>query len=209
MPDSTKTTLYYVHDPMCSWCWGFRPVWLQLKQQLDPKIRVISLVGGLAPDNEEPMAENMRHNLQQTWRRIQQEIPGIEFNFDFWSKNTPRRSTYPSCRAVICAREMGDLADQMTLAIQQAYYVQARNPSDVATLLELAESIGLDREAFSRLMRSDRINDLLAEELARVRSIGVNSFPSLVLEKDSKRWGIALDYNNASSMLSTIRQIQK
>ncbi|MFT6977114.1 MAG: putative protein-disulfide isomerase, partial [Shewanella psychromarinicola] len=22
-----NTTLYYVHDPMCSWCWGYRPTW--------------------------------------------------------------------------------------------------------------------------------------------------------------------------------------
>jgi putative protein-disulfide isomerase len=28
----TKPTLYYVYDPMCSWCWGYKPVWLQIKE---------------------------------------------------------------------------------------------------------------------------------------------------------------------------------
>ncbi|MBE8572891.1 DsbA family protein, partial [Vibrio sp. OPT46] len=26
--------LYYVHDPMCSWCWGYKPTLDKLKQQL-------------------------------------------------------------------------------------------------------------------------------------------------------------------------------
>ncbi|MCP4060185.1 MAG: DsbA family protein, partial [Pseudoalteromonas sp.] len=24
----TQTKLIYVHDPMCSWCWGYKPTWL-------------------------------------------------------------------------------------------------------------------------------------------------------------------------------------
>ncbi|MEF1187337.1 DsbA family protein, partial [Vibrio sinaloensis] len=23
----TKAKLYYVYDPMCSWCWGYKPTW--------------------------------------------------------------------------------------------------------------------------------------------------------------------------------------
>ena len=42
--------LYYVHDPMCSWCWGFRPTWLALQDQLPEGVRVQRLLGGLAPD---------------------------------------------------------------------------------------------------------------------------------------------------------------
>ena len=54
-----SSTLYYAHDPMCSWCWGFRPVWQSLRRQLPPAVRVVRLLGGLAPDNDEPMPEAM------------------------------------------------------------------------------------------------------------------------------------------------------
>ena len=26
MGPKPSVTLYYIHDPMCSWCWAFRPV---------------------------------------------------------------------------------------------------------------------------------------------------------------------------------------
>lgn len=202
-PDNSAT-LYYVHDPMCSWCWGFRPVWNEVRQRLPADIRLVSRVGGLAPDSDEPMPQALRETLQATWRRIQQVIPGTEFNFDFWSRNTPRRSTYPACRAVIIAREMANREDDMTLGIQHAYYLQARNPSDLDTLVDIADRIGLDGQVFRQRMVSGEADDLFQSELARVRGLGVNSFPSLVIEKDSQHRDIPIDYLSADNILQGI-----
>ena len=206
MPDQAAITLFYVHDPMCSWCWGFRKEWLKLKAALPPQIRLASHVGGLAPDSNEAMPEALQRDIQSAWRRIEQVIPGTKFNFDFWAKNTPRRSTYPACRAVITAREMADMADEMTYAIQQAYYLQAQNPSDIDTLVNAAESIGLDAGAFRQRLQSDEIQYALQAELARVRELGVFSFPSLVLQIGDELHGVKLDYNSADNMLRDIRQ---
>ncbi len=199
--------LYYVHDPMCSWCWGFRPVWQQVRQQLPAGLQLVSWVGGLAPDSDVPMPLEMREKLQATWQRIQQVIPGTEFNYDFWRDNTPRRSTYPACRAVIAARELADKADQMTLGIQQAYYLQARNPSDLDTLTDTAVDIGLQGEAFIELMTSPQMQELFQRELQQVRAIGVNSFPSIVLEIAGRLHDIKLDYNSAPRLLASIQQL--
>jgi putative protein-disulfide isomerase len=55
----------------------------------------------------------------------------------------PRRSTYAACRAVIAARRQNPgYEEKMILAIQQAYYLEARNPADSHTLIELASEIG-------------------------------------------------------------------
>jgi len=97
-------TLFYVHDPMCSWCWGFAPTFETVLSELPNSVKVNHLLGGLAPDSNDPMPESMQLSLQQTWQRIAEVIPGTEFNFDFWTQNAPRRSTWPSCRAVIAAR---------------------------------------------------------------------------------------------------------
>lgn len=206
MPESPHATLYYVHDPMCSWCWGFRATWLSLKQQLPPEVKLISLVGGLAADSKVPMPADMRQYLQDTWRRIQQKIPGTEFNFDFWALNTPRRSTYPACRAVIAARQLADLEEQMTYGIQQAYYLRAKNPSDLDTLVDIAAATGMDAEAFSALMNSEEIHRSLATELSQVRSIGINSFPGLLMQQQARQQAIAPDYNSADSMLQDIHR---
>ena len=48
-------TGYLIVDPMCSWCWGFRPVWDELQATLPDEVAVVELMGGLAPDTEQPM----------------------------------------------------------------------------------------------------------------------------------------------------------
>lgn len=204
MPDSPPTRLYYVHDPMCSWCWGFRPTWLKLKESLPRSLQLISRVGGLAADSDVPMEHGMQLGLQDTWRRIQQEIPGTQFNFDFWSLNIPRRSTYPACRAVIAARQLADREEQMTLGIQQAYYLDARNPSDLDTLVDIGKDIGLDEGEFKNIMLSDDIQLSLSNELAEVRGIGINSFPGLLIQQQATQAMIALNYNSADAMLQSI-----
>jgi len=204
MKNKSPAILYYVHDPMCSWCWGFRTEWLKLKQLLPENIQIVSKVGGLATDSDEPMPEALQQDIQSAWKHIQQAIPGTQFNFDFWTDNTPRRSTYPACRAVLAAEQLADQGEQMTFGIQQAYYLNAQNPSDLDTLTDVATSIGLEADAFKNIMLSDGIKNALHDELAQVRSIDVYSFPSLVIEIDSRHHPVQLDYNSAQNMLAEI-----
>ena len=198
--------LIYVHDPMCSWCFGFSKVYQQLTEQLPKNIELIHLLGGLAPDTDEIMPESTRQMVQQNWQRIEQLIPGVKFNYDFWTKCQPRRSTYPACRAVIAAREQGDEFDvSMTRQIQQAYYRQARNPSDNETLIELAGEIGLDQGRFSAQLVADQTQQRLLDEIAMARSIGISGFPSLVLQTDDKLESVLVKYTDVDAMLGQVK----
>lgn len=197
--------LYYIHDPMCSWCWGFRPVLEELMASVPPTVSSSRLLGGLAADSSEPMPGEMRLKLQNIWREIEKRIPNTSFNFAFWSRNTPRRSTYPACRAVIAARTLNpDREESMILAIQQAYYLQARNPSDEATLGELATEIGLDKQGFIGLLNHASTQRKLESEISQARQLGVSSFPSLVLERKDGCWPIRVDYLSPEPMLKLI-----
>jgi len=200
-----KTTLIYVHDPMCSWCWGFNNVYQQLIERLPAGVEVRRLLGGLAMDSEVPMPESMQAMLQQTWQRIEAMIPGTRFNFDFWKQCVPRRSTYPACRAVIAAREQGEQYDpMMTRAIQQAYYQQARNPSDNETLIELGAEIGLDAERFSSQLLDPNTHQQLLDDIGSARSVGIDSFPSLVLERGTQYYSVLSNYTDVEPILNQI-----
>ena len=203
-----KKTLVYVHDPMCSWCWGFEPTRRELFSSLGDDIAVRRLVGGLAPDSDQPMPREMQTYLQLTWRRIEQMIPGTRFNHDFWSRNIPRRSTYPANRAVFAARLQGQPYDaSMTAAIQRAYYLDARNPSNDGTLVELAAEIGLDEERFAADLAAESTQAGLLEEIQRSRELGINSFPSLALSTPDGLYSIRLDYLDAQAMRRQIDSI--
>lgn len=199
------TTLYYIHDPMCSWCWGFRPTLERLLADLPADIGVQRLLGGLAPDTDKPMPQETRVWLQQTWRTISERIPGTQFNHDFWTRCAPRRSTYPACRAVIAARRQDPKLDEaMTYAIQRAYYLQARNPSDGQTLVELAGEIGADAVAFAENLIAAEIQAELEREIELIRAMDAWRFPSLVLDLDGSRWRVPIDSLDAGAMLARI-----
>jgi len=200
--------LYFVHDPMCSWSWAFRPALTELLSRLPANMSHSRLLGGLAPDSDQPMTDALRETLQATWRQIQVKVPTTRFNFDFWTHNTPRRSTYPACRAVIAARSLDTAKDEaMTFAIQQAYYLQARNPSDDSTLIELAGEIGLEREKFKEILIRPNTQRQLLSEIEQASRMGVHSFPSLVLQDGQNQWPVAVDYLSAGAMLESIHLI--
>lgn len=197
--------LYYAHDPMCSWCYAFRPAFEGLIANLPDQVEVIHLLGGLACDTEEPMPEETREYVIANWRRIEEQVPKTRFNYDFWQHCKPRRSTYPACRAVIAARKQGAEYDlEMIWAIQQAYYLQARNPSDIATLTTLAEELGLDQSVFSKDIQSIETDEVLRQEIEQSRHLGLNRFPGLLLDTRNKQIKIKPDYINVDMMLEKI-----
>jgi len=194
--------LTYVYDPMCSWCWAFKDVWQKILAQLPADIEVRYLLGGLAADSDQPMPLAMQQSIKGFWLQIQQQLPDTEFNYDFWDICEPRRSTYPACRAVIAARVQDSQAEPaMLLAIQQAYYLQAKNPSNDDVLIECARSIGLNEAAFAASLRQGETQQALLTELAHVRELGVNSFPSLVLEQEGALHLLDYDYKDPAVLL--------
>ena len=204
---NSPATLYYFHDPMCSWCWGFKTVFQQLCAHLGTDIEVTRILGGLAPDTVEPMPETMREQIKNNWVQIEATIPGVKFNFDFWRDCQPRRSTYAACRAVIAARQQGKQYDAlMTSTIQKAYYQQARNPSDDQTLIELACEIGLDKQTFIDDFHSEKVKAVLQQEVDFSREMFVESFPSLILKADNNISSIEIDYTNYQPMLDQVKE---
>ncbi len=198
-------TLYYFHDPMCSWCWAFRPAYEFIKHNLPDEIGLKKILAGLAPDNDQTMPDEMKNYIQNHWRTIQKQVPGTEFNFEFWEKCKPRRSTYPACRAVIAARIQGEeYDDKMTLAIQQGYYLQARNPSNNETLIKIADEIGLEKNQFTRNLAAEKTDSALRSEIKFSKELGIEALPGLLLECQSGIHPIAIDYRHPMTMLGNV-----
>lgn len=194
---------------MCSWCWGYKPNWHQLQEALPDTVKTQYVLGGLAPDTNEPMPEPMQQMLQQVWHRIAQTIPGTEFNHDFWTQNQPRRATYPACRAVIAATTQGVAFEEpMITAIQQAYYLHAKNPSDDSVLIDLANEIGCNVSSFKESLNSPATFELLKAHLQRAQSLGAQGFPSLFFEPVGKTpVALALSYTDHLSVVEQIDMI--
>lgn len=201
----TMATLYYILDPMCSWCWGFRPVLAAVLRELPAGLSVRYVMGGLAPDSDETMSVAMRARLERAWRAVEART-GARFNHEFWTRCEPRRSTWPACRAVIAAGlQDAARAPEMIQSIQEAYYLQARNPSDTTTLVELAGEMALDVERFSIDLSSSRVAKLLQADFSLVQRFGIEGFPSLVLHDGERAWLVAQGYTEVAPIMGRLR----
>lgn len=92
----------------------------------------------------------------------------------------------------------------MLEAIQTAYYQQARNPSELSTLLELAHELNLDAKLFELNLQSAETQVQLEQNLSLADHLGVNSFPSLVLENEHGLRRIQHSYTELSPMLTQL-----
>lgn len=190
---------------MCSWCWGYRPVSDRLAENIPATVELRKIVGGLAPDSDEPMNAELRDKLPKGWQRIH-DMLGTEFNFAFWTKCKPRRSTYPACRAVLAAG-LQDRYDDMVNAIQHAYYLRAMNPSDIETLEQLAAELGLDTDQFQSDIRSPGVEEMLVDQVAFARRSPIDGFPSLVLEAGGHQYPVIRDYKDHEPSLAHVESL--
>jgi len=190
---------------MCSWCWAFRPTWLKVLRALPSHLNVSYLLGGLAPDSNLPMPLETQKYVQDNWIKIQKSVPGTEFNYDFWTLNEPRRSTYLSCRAVISAKKQHpNFEVLMTEGIQMAYYLNAQNPSNEDTLIKIAQDIGLNKESFKVDLKSTEVNKLLLDNIKMIKTMPISGFPSLVLVKEGLLKKIKIDYLESNYIINQI-----
>ena len=202
-----KPILYYFHDPMCSWCYGFKATLEKLISELPAEVELKKVLGGLAPDTDETMPQSLQEQIRNNWLRIESTIPGVKFNYSFWQECQPRRATYAACRAVIAARQQGEQFDeQMTNAIQNAYYQQARNPSEDTTLIKLASELSLDKQQFRDDFYANKTTATLQQEIDFSRNMFVESFPSLILSIGDEKYPVKIDYNDYQVMLKQIKE---
>lgn len=202
-----ESVLIYVHDPMCSWCYGFRPTWKELKGLLPDQLPVVSLLGGLADDSDVPMPDEMVDYLRRTWDRIESTC-GVPFNHSYWDQTPPPpRTTFVSCRAVIAAERIAGRGEAFGECIQDAYYTDAQNVWDFDVLCDLAENFGFNRESFAETLASDEVRAVHEEQRQLAERLQVEGYPTVLLIHQGEAFPIAIRHHGAPAMLEDINDL--
>lgn len=202
-----NSVLVYVHDPMCSWCYGFRPTWIGLRAILPASLSVVALVGGLAPDCNDPMPVELAEHLAATWSHVSSAC-GVPMNLEYWSQvPPPPRTTYPACRAVIAAEQIAGRGEVMTSRIQDAYYQEAQNVWRNDVLVSLATEIGFSAEAFAKALTSEQVATQHAEQRALAERLGVAGYPSVLLIHEGRGIPIPVRHGAPDQMAIEISEV--
>jgi len=72
---------------------------------------------------------------------------------------------------------------RLKLALFDAHFQQRRNMSDDETLLEIAESVGLDREGAAAALADETLSDTIRAEETEAMEMGITAVPMMLVNR--------------------------
>ena len=181
-----------VSDVACPWCAiGYRRL-EQALEALDGEVDVelvwqpFELNPDMPPEGE-PILEHLCRKYGQdaaSIERTQGEMMTLaaELGLNFEGARQRRaHNTFDAHRVLAWAAEHGR-ETALQLALFDAYFGEAKRPSDPAVLREKAEQAGLDGDAAEDVARSRRYADTVRAAERRFMESGVTAVPGFVLD---------------------------
>ena len=105
-----------------------------------------------------------------------------ESGLDFRLETLVLTNTFDAHRLAKFADNHG-LMHEMTDRLLQAYYTESKHIGDHATLIHLAEEVGLNREAVASMLASNNMsNEVLADE-QEAQELAIRSVPFFLVNK--------------------------
>jgi putative protein-disulfide isomerase len=181
-----RARLLYVMDPMCSWCWGFAPVFESLAEQAAAAGVGLELVmGGLRREGVAIDAASRVRYLGY-WQAVNAST-GQLFNFNDGLPEGLVYDTEPACRALVTARALApELVLPLNRLIQRAFYTQGVDVTRASVLVELAERAGIPRIVFAEAFDSAAQRAATAADVSWVQDLGISGFPTLLAERNGQ-----------------------
>ena len=187
-PDMGKR-VFFVADPMCSWCWGFAPVIRAIDGRLGGRASLRVVVGGLRVGTDRIMTEKDKAYVRHHWEEVA-KTTGQPFSFDFFDREGFVYDTGPACHAVVTVRSLDPPSALPYLeALHKAFYVDGRDTTDADTLAAVAESLGVDADAFRAVFAAPEVVEATNADFRLARTLGVTGFPTVVCVDEGGAYG--------------------
>ena len=166
-------------DPMCSWCWGFQPESKKINDAINGRATLQVIMGGLRPGTTESWKGEMQTYVQHHWQEVEKKT-GQPFDYSRMEDDDFIYDTEPSCRAVICAREIDPALGMVVYHdLQRAFYAEGKDITDTNAIADIVAAAGIDKKKFLNLFSSAAAKDLVNFDFNRTRAFGVKGFPSI------------------------------
>jgi putative protein-disulfide isomerase len=174
--------VWYVADPMCSWCWGFTPVIDAIEATYRDRLTVTMAMGGLRPGTTAPMPAAQREEILHHWQEVHRRT-GQAFTFDGAMPDGFVYDTEPACRAVVAMAAVNPAATRAYFErVQAAFYMEGRDVTRPRVLAALAAECGVAIDRFEPVFNSAEAKTRTREEFVQVYRWGVRGFPTVLLQ---------------------------
>ncbi|MFL6684600.1 DsbA family oxidoreductase [Paraburkholderia graminis] len=188
---SQPLTIDFVSDIACPWCAiGLSSLQLALSRvgdAVDARIVVhpFELNPQMAPEGEAIVDYlgkkygRTPEQIEETQAMIRERGASVGFEFG------PRTHVYNTFDAHRLLHWAGLEGKQLPLklALLRAYHSEGRDPSNHDVLVEVAQSVGLDAEAASKVLQNGDYADEVRAEEEEFQSHGIQSVPAIIFNR--------------------------
>lgn len=187
MAAMTGSTLHYIYDPLCGWCYAAAPL-IAAAQQL-PGLHIELHGGGM-------MTGERRRHITPDWRdyvlphdqRIAQmtgQVFGPGYIDGLLNDTTALLDSAPPTTAILAAEQIAGAGLTMLQRVQKAHYEEGQRVADQPVLQALAQDLGLPMPDFTRAfaaLEGAEIEAHFAQSRRLLAMVGGQGFPTLALQ---------------------------
>ena len=187
----SKSTLHYIYDPMCGWCYGAAPLIEAAREMIGAPGVIEAHAGGMMMGAQRrAITPELRRYVNEADQRIA-HLSGQPFGTGYkdglLNDTGAVLDSEPPITAILAAEQVSSQGLALLARIQKAHYVEGRRVAERQVLADLAAGIGIDRAAFK-----DACGELAGaptrEHVIGTRTLmnqlGASGFPSLAIEHD-------------------------
>jgi len=187
------STLHYIYDPLCGWCYGAAPLVAAARE-----IIAVQAHGGgmMTGANRQQVTPQLRAYVKQHDARIAQltgQPFGPAYADGLLHASGVVLDSEPPTAAILAAEAITRRGLDMLAQLQIAHYVEGRRIAEPATLSEVAAELGLDAETFAAAFAQQSgaaVQRHIEETRHLMKEVGARGFPSFVLETDGVWQGV-------------------
>jgi putative protein-disulfide isomerase len=178
----SNEALIYGFDPLCGWCFAFRPTMHALHTAF-PDLPIELLMGGLVlGERVRPIAHDREYLVRglAEVERVAGVRAGAPFFEGLLAAGSYVSNSEPPCRAVVTMQELApERAFAFAHALPAAYYEQGQPLDDPAVIGEIAAAQGVDADRFIAHWQSDAAHESTQRAFVVARAAGIVSYPTL------------------------------
>jgi len=180
-----------ISDTVCPWCLiGKRKLEKALEQRPDLDVEIAWHPFQLHPDMPMEGADRKEftakkfgsvERARELYSNIEQagNAVGVDFNF---SKIARSPNTLNSHRLIKWAASAG-AQDEIVEILFRRFFMDGEDLGDIEILVQAAAEAGMDTTIVRDLLNSDRDLDMVSQEDARAREMGVSGVPFFIIDE--------------------------
>ena len=191
-PSKKKIELYYVTDPICSHCWALEPTLRRFEKQYGHYFNFHTVMGGLLEkwgDGPVDPANGIfgPADVAGHWREVG-DISRMPIDGSLMIDN-PVQSSFPPSRVykVIQKHHNAEKAFEYLRRAREALFAFNQNIAEKSVMTEIVNSLGLDGEAIVKEAEEQTGHQLLNEDFALARKLGVRGFPTIIMVNEENK----------------------